>query len=61
MTTEQIEYLFWIDSRRDDMDSKEDRQNKICTFLLQRIELTEEELKEIEYQKYLKNKLKEYL
>lgn len=58
MTTEQIEYLFWIDNRRGDIDQKEDRLNKICNFLLQRIELTNEELKEIEYEKSLKLKLK---
>lgn len=58
MTTEQIEYLFWIDNRRDDVDQKADRLNKICNFLLQRIELTNEELKEIEYEKSLKLKLK---
>jgi len=58
MTTEQIEYLFWIDNRRSDIDQKEDRLNKICNFLLQRVELTNEELKEIEYKKSLKLKLK---
>lgn len=58
MTTEQIEYLFWIDNRRDDVDQKADRLNKICNFLLQRIELTNEELKEIEYEKSLKLRLK---
>lgn len=54
MTTEQIEYLFWIDNRRDDIDQKEYRLNKICNFLLQRVELTDDELKEIEYRKSLK-------
>ena len=58
MTTEQIEYLFWIDNRRDDVDQKTDRLNKICNFLLQRVELTNEELKEIEYEKSLKLRLK---